>query len=154
MVTKIRLEGGHHMARLAELCCPTSLSRRAYDACSYLIQQGQQLCSEAGAELVVMTIPDAWQLTPEGHTRLLALGGTRERFNADYPDLQLEAICRQRRVGFLAGKSFLDVDCYKTNDCHWNQKGHRKVAQALAGLVPSPNARVLTTETRQAFSPT
>ena len=64
MVTKIRLEGGHHMARLAELCCPTSLSRRAYDACSYLIQQGQQLCSEAGAELVVMTIPDAWQLTP------------------------------------------------------------------------------------------
>src|SRR4029079_11419126 len=34
LVTKVRLEGGHHMARLAELCCPTYLSRRAYAACA------------------------------------------------------------------------------------------------------------------------
>lgn len=154
ILTKVRMEGGHHMGRLAELCCPTYLARRAYTACSFLVGQGQRLCAESGAELSVMTIPDAWQLTPEGHDRLLALGGTRDKFNPDYPDLQVEAICREHGVGYLPGKSFLDASCYKVNDCHWNERGHRRVAEALAGLVPARATRVQLAEARHALSPT
>jgi hypothetical protein len=154
IVTKVRLEGAHQLARLADLCCPTYLARRAYSACSHLLQAGRDLCARVGADMVVMTVPDPWQLSPQGHERLLALGGTREKFNPDYPDQQVEAICRRLGIGFLAGKSFLDVSCYKSNDCHWNERGHRKVARALAALLPSPRTRALPSQPSHALSTT
>jgi hypothetical protein len=134
LVTKRRLEGAHHLPTLAELCCPTFISERAYDACRFLIREGQRVCADAGAQLVVMTVPDALQLSPAGCQELLSMGGNPKTFDPAYPDRQIETICRELGVTFVEGKSFLDPGCYKTDDCHWNARGHHKIAEAISDL--------------------
>jgi hypothetical protein len=124
-------------SKLAELCSDTFLAQRAYSACAYLIRSGKQVCEEAGADLLVMTIPEACQLTPEGQSGLKARGGDPRSFDPYLPDKRIEDICEKLEVPFVAGKSFLDVNCYLKNDCHWNALGHRKVATALAQLYAS-----------------
>ena len=46
VVTRIRLEGQHHLAKLAEICSDTFLAERAYGACAYLIRSGEQICEK------------------------------------------------------------------------------------------------------------
>ncbi len=147
IVAQMRRHAAHHAPMLTELCSTTFLSQRAYRACEFLIRQGQQLCVEAGADLAVLTIPDVSQLTPEGHRQLQSFGRELKGFDPDFPDKQLESICRSLDVSFVAGKSFLDVTCYKMNDVHWNALGHRKVANALAALHAAPRGRAIGIET-------
>jgi hypothetical protein len=133
-----RARKGHiHMATLAELCSATFLAGRAYDACEYLIRRAQRVCAEVGADLVVLTIPDQHQLSQDGQDYLKSLRPELEQFDADLPDRKIASICRAIDVPFIAGKGFLDLACYKTNDCHWNGLGHRKVAAKLAELYAS-----------------
>src|SRR4029079_3590617 len=121
------MQGENHMPKLAELCSDTFIAKRAYPACEHLIRSGKELCDQAGASLVVMGIPDAMQLTAEGRRQLKSLGGDPPSFDATKPDQIIGAMCEGMGVEFVTGASFLDVGCYKTNDCHWNEKGHRKV---------------------------
>jgi hypothetical protein len=81
-----------------------------------------------------MTIPDACQLTWKGQQHLKSLGGDASSFDAALPDKKLESICNRLGIEFIRGSSFLDVSCYKTNDCHWNEKGHRVLAKRLVRL--------------------
>ena len=134
IVTQVRLKGWHHLPKLAELCSDTFLAKRAYDAAEYLIGAGNEVCREAGADLVVMTIPDPSQLRLPSNGGLQAHTGNSRSFDPFRPDVKIEASCRRLEVGFLAGRTFLDASCYKTNDCHWNAKGHRKVSEALSRL--------------------
>jgi hypothetical protein len=106
-----------------------------------LISAGKQICDEAGAELVLMGVPDASQLIPDGRRRLKDLSGDLPSFDADRPDKELARICESRGLRFRAGKMFLDARCYKTNDCHWNEKGHRKVHEALQRLADEPRGQ-------------
>jgi hypothetical protein len=69
------------------------------------------------------------------------MSGDLPSFDPDKPDRQLDRICQNKGVQFRAGKSFLDATCYKINDCHWNEKGHRKVHQALQSLAGEPRGR-------------
>jgi hypothetical protein len=147
IVTQMRLHAAHHLPKLAELCSTTFLSLRAYGACEFLIRQGKQLCDVAGAELVVLTIPEVCQLTPEGHRYLQSFGRELKEFDPDLPDVQVKSICNRLDVPFLAGKSFLDVTCYKLNDVHWNALGHHRVASALAALHAAPRRRAIGIET-------
>ena len=126
--------GEIHMSKLAELCSDTFLAQRAYRACEFLIQQGRELCAEAGADLAVLTIPDTHQLSPGGHRYLQSLVPNLKTFDPDTPDRKLASICQHLGVPFVSGKTFLDVSCYKRNDCHWNESGHRRVARLLAEL--------------------
>src|SRR5947207_94737 len=129
-----RMQGQHHNPKLAELCSETFLAKRAYAASEYLIGKGKQICDEVEAQLVVVGIPDAIQLTTTGRQNLKALGGESTSFDADRPDKELARICDRRGVQFQAGKTFLDAGCYKINDCHWNEKGHRRVCEAVNAL--------------------
>jgi hypothetical protein len=131
----VRARKGHiHPATLTELCCGTFLAGRAYGACEYLIGRAQQLCAQVGADLVVFTIPDQLQLSRDGHEYLKSLRPELEQFDAELPDRHIASICRSIDVAFVAGKEFLGLNCYKTNDCHWNELGHRKVGAKLAEL--------------------
>jgi hypothetical protein len=134
IVTQTRMQGENHLPKLAEMCSDTFLANRAYSACEYLIRAGKQVCDEAGATLYLMTVPDACQLTRKGKQHLQSLGGDASSFDADLPDKKLESICHRLGVEFIRGSSFLDASCYKTNDCHWNEKGHRVLAKRLVQL--------------------
>ncbi len=134
IVTETRMQGQNHLPRLAEICSNTFLTRRVFGACEYLLGAGKQVCDEAGALLALLTIPDACQLTPSGQRQLKGLGGDLASFDANLPDRKIESICRSFGIEFVAGSSFLDVGCYKTNDCHWNEKGHRKICERINQL--------------------
>lgn len=154
IVTRNRLSGEHHLPKLAELCSNTFLAKRAYNACDYLIRRGKEICSAAEAELLILTIPDACQLTAEGQRSLKARGGNLSSFDPNFPDENIKKTCQRWDTAYLAGRTFLDPSCYKTNDCHWNEKGNRKVFEALnrlcrerpsqsASRVPNSSAHLL-----------
>jgi hypothetical protein len=126
-----RMQGQHHIPKLAELCSDTFLARRAYSACEYLIEAGKQICDSVEAQLAVVGIPDATQLTTSGRQHLKGLAGEMPSFDSERPDKELARICQSRGVQFHPGKTFLDAGCYKINDCHWNEKGHRRVFEAV-----------------------
>jgi hypothetical protein len=133
---------GHiHMGSLAELCSDTFLAERAFEACRFLISEGHRLCSRVGADLVVLTIPDTHQLSGAGQAYLKSLGPNLKGFDADLPDAKIASMCHTDGVRFIPGRSFLDVGCYKQNDCHWNVLGHRRVAKTLADLYASSRRR-------------
>lgn len=140
IITQGRMQGENHMPKLAELCSDTFIAKRAYPACEYLIRVGKELCDQAGANLVVLGIPDAMQLNPEGRRQLKSMAGDPPSFDATRPDRTIGAMCERMGVDFVAGASFLDVSCYKTNDCHWNEKGHRRVNDMITQLaMKKPN---------------
>lgn len=141
IVTEGRMHGENHLPKLGELCGDTFIAKRAYPACEYLLRAGKQLCDEAGATLAVLGIPDVLQLSPEGQQSLRTMGGDPGEFDSGKPDRCLDAICSGLGIRFVAGMSFLDVSCYKTNDCHWNEKGHREIFRTLSALLKEPRQR-------------
>jgi hypothetical protein len=120
-----------HMRTLSELCADTFLARRAYHACDFLVREAQQICVAAGADLVILTIPDPNQLTVDGRTFLASLRPDAADIDAELPDRMFAAIGQRTGISVIHGASFLDVNDYKTNDCHWNERGHRAVAAML-----------------------
>jgi hypothetical protein len=130
-----RMQGQHHIPKLGELCGDTFLARRAFAACEFLLSKGKALCDEVGAELAVLGVPDTIQLSSEGRQALKAMGGDPPAFDAAAPDNKIGEICRGLGVKFLAGSSVFRTNCYKVNDCHWNETGHRKVLEAIERLV-------------------
>jgi hypothetical protein len=128
-------DGRDHYAKLAELCGPSFLSDKAYPACAYLLREGQDLCWQSGAELVVMTIPEITQMTDRGKHFLLQRGGDPKSFNVDFPDRRIGEICGRLGIRFLRLKDHLSRADYKAaGDCHWNAAGHQKVADLLVQL--------------------
>lgn len=121
--------------RLAEICCPTFLSERAFSASEAIIKWGRDLCDQAGAELVVMTIPDITQLSPAHMEKLLSVAPDRDAFDPDLPDKRFGRICEKLGVPVVALKHYLGVEDYLQRDVHWNERGHRKVSQILNNLL-------------------
>ena len=83
--------------RLAEICSATMLSERAYSACEFLIAEAQEICLAAQAKLVLMTIPDAVQLTPQGREKLANSAPDRGSFDAELPDKKIRENRRHDR---------------------------------------------------------
>jgi hypothetical protein len=122
---------------LAQICTPNTLSQRVYSACNFLIRTGNEVCQQAGARLAVMTIPNVKQLSPEGVAFLAAQGVDGQLFDPDFPDQQIREICQQWGVLFLAAKQHMQAQDYKQYDVHWNERGHQRIGQILAGLYQS-----------------
>lgn len=120
--------------KLAEICSPTYFSERAFSACEYLIRRGRDICSNAGAELVIMTIADISQISHSQIERLAKLAPDPKTFDPDIPDNKIEEICRGLDVKFIALKDHLKEEDYMELDVHWNKKGHKKVADLLSTL--------------------
>ncbi|HJT79724.1 MAG TPA: SGNH/GDSL hydrolase family protein [Chthoniobacterales bacterium] len=137
-----RMQGQHHIPKLGELCGDTFLARRAFAACEFLLSRGKTLCDETGAELAVLGVPDNIQLSSPRRQALKAMGGEPPGFDAAAPDKKIDEICSALGVTFLAGSTFLAPNCYKINDCHWNETGHRKVLEAIEGLARSRGSKL------------
>lgn len=127
-------ERNYHQ-KLAQLCSVTFLSQRAYSACEFLIRRGRDICNQVGARLVVVSIPDTTQLSPEGWQFLLSRGGIDPKvFDPYFPDHSMQDICKRLDVPFVPARNYLDVGDHKGRDCHWNQRGHRRIAELLTAL--------------------
>jgi hypothetical protein len=119
---------------LADTHSPTPLSQRAFSACEFLIGKGHDICSRAGARLLVMTIPDPLTVSQRGLQRLFSRGADPNTFDPDLPDKNIGEICTKFGVLFVAGRNHLDARHYKTRDPHWNERGHQQVASLLKTL--------------------
>jgi hypothetical protein len=120
--------------RFAAVFGTTFLSERMYSASEFLIQSGRDICSHAGAQLVIMTIPQTIQLSRANWDRKMLSIADPKRFDLNLPDRKINEICSKLGVPFVAGKEHLDVRHYIPIEGHWNERGHRRIAKVLEGL--------------------
>ena len=125
-------EGG--MEAFIEICTDTPQSRRAFEACEYLIRRGRDVCRQAGARLVVMSIPDLSPLARLALARALEKSENADRFDETVPDRELAEICARAEVPFVALRDHMGSDDYLVRDFHWSPRGHRKVARVIHDL--------------------
>ena len=125
---------GAYLDVLAKLCCASTLSISAYSACEFLIREAKEICFSSGAKLVIMTIPNANQLSARGRNVLLSSGIDQETFDPGFPDKKLREICDGLDVPFMPARAFLDEGDYKELDTHWNTRGHQRIARAFGDL--------------------
>jgi hypothetical protein len=120
------------------MCVPGPLADRAYSACDYLIDQAGVSCAQVGARLVVVTIPHPLQLTESGVGELAKLSGSPELCDENLPDRRIAEYCLRHGVPMIAGKGRLSRRDYKRREAfHWNERGHRLVAEMLGELYAS-----------------
>jgi len=117
------------------------LAERAYSACEFLIRKGRDICRHAGAELVVMTIPSPGLLDGNHSQQPASQRGIASAIDPDYPDRRIGEICDKLRVTFVPLRGRLDDRHYKELDDHWNESGHRRVAQVLSDVYRDNLAR-------------
>ena len=120
--------------RLAEICCPTYLSQRVFAAFRHLAERGREVCREVGADLAIIGIPEITQITADGVLRLEGLAPTGQQLDVSLPDRRLRQICAQLGLPFVALRDHLGPEDHQHDDCHWNRRGHRKVAALIAQL--------------------
>jgi hypothetical protein len=115
-----------------KFCVPGPLADRAYSACDYLTGRAARACREAGASLVMVTIPHPMQLTRAGIAGLVALSGHPDECDPKLPDRRIAETCRRHRVPMIAASTHLSRRDYKHREgIHWNHRGHRRVARLL-----------------------
>jgi hypothetical protein len=122
-------------APLAEICCEGSdLQLRVAASCEFLIGRAHEVCGSAGADLIVVGVPDRIQLTDRGRGRLQQLAPSGRTVDAALPDRMLADICDRLGVRFVALSDHLRASDYLVQDIHWRTSGHRKVGRLLAEL--------------------
>jgi hypothetical protein len=93
---------------------------------------------------VLVTIPDPIQLTDAGRSRLAALSGNAAACDADFPDRRIAESCGRHGVPMIVGKDHLSIGDYKRIEAiHWNDRGHRRMADLLARMYDSFRAGTL-----------
>lgn len=124
----------HTREMLADICSDSYVAERAYSACDHLIREAQSICENHGARLCVFTIPDRAQLSLEDLETLRECSSSPESFDPAIPDARISQICDRMGVMFVAGRDHLNKTDYRKVDKHWNEKGHRRVAEILGKL--------------------
>lgn len=115
----------------AKLCTPSPFSRHLYSACQFLLREGSEVCTKAGARLVIVTIPNKLQLSDRGLSRIASKLSNKQDFDPDYPDHQFKALCQQLTIPFFPAKRYLRNSDYKEFDWHWTKSGHQHMAQLI-----------------------
>ena len=115
-----------------ELCCDTYRSRRAYDATGYLIERAQEVCSSVDARLLVAMVPC---LSGYEADDLRADSPDPASFDRNRPYNEIRAACERVGVRFIPLHQYLERRHYKPADVHWNEAGHRRVAETLETVV-------------------
>jgi len=112
----------------------TFLSERVYSACEFLIEKATHICRQAGAPLVIVSIPSMSQLDADAWNHWASRIGDPKLFDRDLPDQKLQAICKKFEVMFVPGSKYLSYTDYILEDGHWNEKGHKRIAKLLSSL--------------------
>lgn len=123
-----------YVDKVAEVCCPSYQAERAYSAAAFLLDRGRDILEGSGARLAVVGIPDVQTLDAAGVARLRRLASDPHRFDPGLPDRRMSAMCSERGIPFLALSRVLTSADHLAGDCHWNGRGHGRVARALEEL--------------------
>jgi hypothetical protein len=115
----------------AHLCTDSDYSSRVFSSARYLIRAGGEICDEAKARLVVVSIPSKDQLDNSGLQKLNRHLQGEQQIDPDYPDKKLSEICGELHVPFIAGATYLTFSDYKLRDGHWNYRGNKKIARLI-----------------------
>lgn len=105
------------------------VSDRVYSACEFLIRRGQIACRQAGATLVVLTIP--WTIQFD---QLPWAGVTDQTVDPALPDRKIGDICARLGVEFVSGKNHFTESHYIPGEGHLNECGHRQLARIIQDL--------------------
>jgi hypothetical protein len=127
---------------LAEICSPSFLSERVFDACASLVGEAVDVCSAAGARLIVVGNPDVEMLDPEKMRRMKSKAKRPETCDPHLPDRRFAAICADLGIPFVALADWLGAEDHLPEDVHWSPIGHEKV-HALIGRITAVGARSL-----------
>ena len=130
--------------------CDKSASKK-FDACfartSSILKAFQQEVTQAGAELVVMLIPDEYQVDDEVRRAALEHGGRlAEDYDFALPQRRLVAFCHDEGIRCLdllpaSRERGHEQRLYRLRNTHWNEAGNALGAECLleyltaAGLV-------------------
>lgn len=140
------VDGFRGNARLAAIFGCTPMSERIYSACRFLITEASGLCRQHGARLAVMTIPTMVQLDEAIWKHRLSSIPASAGLDPDLPDHKVREICDSLNVPFVAGKSFLGTRHYLMEEGHWNEQGHKRVAQMIAEIYKQQSSRAILLE--------
>lgn len=119
---------------LAEICSPTFLSDRVFDACRSLVRQASEVCASAGARLIVAGNPDVEMLDPAKVRRLKSKARRPEACDPNLPDRRFSEICAELGVPFLALANWIGSADHLPEDVHWSPAGHEKIHELIGGL--------------------
>lgn len=122
----------HYPKELAKLCTPGWETDRALDGARYLIQRAAQACAEAGASLVVLSVPRREQIDADRIEGFRASSPLPERFDPSLPDVGLSQACAAAGIPFVALSEVLEAEDYQVRDIHWTPSGNAKVGRWLA----------------------
>ena len=90
-----------------------------------------------GKRLLVLIIPDQFQLEDELWRQLMAGTDRPEDFERDYPQQQISARCRSHGINYIdllpeLRAAQIRGRTYHLQDTHWNARGNRVAGEALA----------------------
>jgi hypothetical protein len=126
----LKVRDGRYTGTFAE----TFLAKRAYSACEFLIGEADKLCKGAGGQLAVVSVPVMSQMNQKAWEHWTSRVGDPNLFDRELPDKKIQRICHELGVPFLAGSKYLDYNDHIPEDGHWNEKGHRRIAEILSDL--------------------
>lgn len=98
-----------------------------------------------GNKLLIVLIPDEFQVNDELYKRLIRPLPNRRDYDRDYPQKRIRAFCEERGWAVLDLLDDLRAAqkqgrVYHLNDTHWNSRGNRVAAEAIAGYILKTNA--------------
>jgi hypothetical protein len=128
------------MEGFIEICSPGHQSARAFEACDFLIRRAAEICAEAGARLVVMTIPDLSPVADLALAKAQEARGQGADFDRGLPDRKIGESCRSAGVSFLALGQHLTAEDYLEHDFHWSPRGNQRVADLIRQQHEGPGA--------------
>jgi len=98
-----------------------------------------------GQRLLVLIIPDQFQLEDDLWQQLMATTGRPQDFERDYPQQQISARCRIQGINYIDLLPELRTAqaqgrTYHLRDTHWNARGNRIAGKALARWLVERNS--------------
>lgn len=98
------------------------------------LQKMHRVCTMKGIRFGMVLIPDEYQVNPVLLDQLIQSQQIpTEDIDLDLPQRRLNAFCRKNQIPCLDMKPLLEPDTYLPRDTHWNRKGNRIAAEAIAG---------------------
>lgn len=125
-------EGG--AAGYVELCRGGFFLERALSAFEYLLGRAAAACHEAGARLVVATVPERSRVARREVAAVVSQLPDPDRFDEERLERGVERVCRDLGIASLRLGDHLGQADYLRHDYHWNSRGHRRVASVLEAL--------------------